>query len=699
MDNLEEFHHQFLADVQRDADADGIYAAEAFFEIICGLLSEAGEIDGGTQAYHSGKGIGVKNSRTSIQVDGYGGNPRDSGTLSLLICDFSVTSEVRSSASAELKPFFAKLVGFLRASRDVNFRDAIEGTSDGFGLADLISTTWKHVEKIKLILVTNADSRAKVDAFPAGTIDDVPITYNVWDLKRIRKFMEQGQAREDLLIDFEKEFGGPIPILRASGGDAALESYLAVIPGSQLAAIYEKWGSRLLESNVRSFLQAKGNVNKGIRKTIIEEPHMFLAYNNGIAATADALDIRTTQDGLVMASVENLQIVNGGQTTASIHAVRKIAADQLPEVFVQMKLNIVPQELSEAVVPRISEYANSQNKVNAADFFANHPFHVRMEGFSRRLLAPAGIHGYRETKWFYERARGQYADEKSKLTEPGKKKWDAEFPRAQFFTKTDLAKYENSFQCKPEIVSFGAQKNFGKFAEQIGSRWGKEGAVYDEIWFRRLIAKAIIFRRIEKAVSAADWYEGGYRANIITYGIAKLVHDVAARERVIDFDRLWKMQDLPSDLKRSFLVACAEAQSVILSPQAVRNIGEWAKKQACWKILSDRKLEYDDNLEDWLASQEEVNAIKREDRQDRDLDKRVAEQSRVFELGASFWLECHTWGRQMKALSPREAGILDTCSRIPDKIPTERQCELAMRALDKLVGLGFIHEALEVPEH
>lgn len=695
MEEIEDFHRQLLADIQGDADAEGLYAAEAFFELACGLLSEAGEIESGTRAYFSA----TRNRRT-LQVDGYGGDPRDDGILSLIICDFAVTQDVRSRTSTEIKPLFSRLVDFLRACREAEFREALEETSDGFGLADFIAATWNSIEKIKFILITNADSRAKVDAFPAGSIDGKPVTYNLWDLKRIQKFMEQGQAREDLMINFEQDFGGAIPILRASGSDAALESYLAVIPGSQLAAIYDKWGSRLLESNVRSFLQAKGNVNKGIRKTIVEEPHMFLAYNNGIAATADGVQIAKTADGLAMVSVDNLQIVNGGQTTASLHAARKIAAEQLQDVFVQMKLNIVPRSLAEVVVPRISEYANSQNKVSAADFFANHPFHVQMQQYSRRLLAPSGKHGYRETKWFYERARGQYADERSKLTDAGRKKWDLEFPRAQFFTKTDLAKYENSFLCKPEVVSLGAQKNFGAFAGQIGKRWGESGANFDETWFRRLIAKAIIFRRLEKAVSAAEWYEQGYRANIITYGIAKLAFDVENDDKVIDFDQVWKAQALSTDLEEALLAACAEAQAVILSPQGgVRNIGEWAKKQACWKILSDRSLSYPEGLQRILINQDEANAARREGQRDKNEEKSVIEQTKVYKLGSGFWTECLAWGLKRKALTQREAEILGVCARIPAKIPSERQSELALRALDKLVGVGFSHEAiLEVLE-
>lgn len=687
MDDLNMFHHQLLADIQGGADAEGIIPVEAFLEMAVELLSEAGEIEGGSRSYFEGS-----YGRKSLQIDGYGGDPRDSnGVLSLIICDFSASNEIRTVRAAELKPIFSRLLSFLTSSRESIFRESLEETSNGFRLADLISATWKSIEKIKLILVSNADNRARVDAISAGTIDEKPITYNVWDLKRLQKFMEQGQAREDLIINFEKDFGGAIPLLRASGGEAALESYLAVIPGSQLSEIYDKWGARLLESNVRSFLQARGKVNQGIRKTIAEEPHMFLAYNNGISATADAIQIERTVEGLVMSSVDNLQIVNGGQTTASIHAARKTAADNLPDVFVQMKLSIVPKEKSEIIVPRISEYANSQNKVNAADFSANNPFHVRMEEFSRRLLAPAGTHGHRETKWFYERARGQYADQRSGLTPATKKKWDAEYPRSQFFTKTDLAKYANTFQCKPHIVSLGAQKNFSDFASGIGKRWGDSGHSFNETWYRRLVAKALIFRRMEKLVSASHWYEGGYRANIVTYGIAKLVYDTIETGPVVDLDQIWLVQDVPEALENALMVAGAEAQSIILNPLAVRNIGEWAKKQACWKILSDAKLDYGDELLSILIDPEEVKTTAKLERAVRGIDEGVQQQTRVFQLGALFWADLHIWGMRKRALSPNEASILEKCAQLPNYVPSERQSVIALKALDKLVSLGFSH--------
>ncbi|UUV06541.1 AIPR family protein [Ruegeria sp. YS9] len=690
MSDLADFHQSFIADIQGDADALGLYTQEAFFEKVGEILTEAGEIDQCDYAYFQGSEQQGRRV-VHLQVSGYGGDPAESdGVLSLILCDFQITPEVRLTRGADLKAQFNKLVEFLRHARREAFRESLEETSLGAGLADLINTRWNGIEKIKLIFVTNSDNRAKVDAMPAGNIDDKPVTYNVWDLKRLQAFVEQGKARADLTIDFAEDFGGGIPVLKASGSDAALESYIAVIPGSQLAAIYDKWGARLLESNVRSFLQARGNVNKGIRKTILEEPHMFLAYNNGLAATAESVELAPTEEGLVITKADNLQIVNGGQTTASIHAARKLAGEGLKDIFVQMKLSVVPPILSDTVVPRISEFANSQNKVNAADFFANHPFHIKIEELSRKILAPVGINGYRETKWFYERARGQYADERSKKTPAERKKWDAEFPRRQFFTKTDLAKFENTWSGKPHMVSLGAQKNFADFAKTIEKVWGKNGARINEAWYRHLISKAIIFRKMEKLVSAQDWYEGGYRANIVTYAIAKVARDAAERDLVVDLSRVWRSQDAPATLEGALLVAAAEAQEAITNPpEGIRNMSEWAKKQACWEAFRKRELSYPEEFGDILIEPEEAKSEDDDVSDDENLTKSVEAQTRVFELGGQFWAQAKTWGRSNKLLSPSEYGVLDVCSKMPTRIPTEKQSQFAIEVLNKLMENGF----------
>ena len=222
-------------------------------------------------------------------------------------------------------------------------------------------------------------------------------------------------------------------------------------------------------------------------------------YNNGITATAEAVEIEDRDGMSVMTRLTNLQIVNGGQTSASIHAAMRNKTD-LSKTFVQMKLSIVDADRAEKIVPDISRYANSQNKIAAADFFSNHPFHVRMEEISRRIYAPAKVGAFTQSRWFYERARGQYADRRSRLTVAQRKKFDLEHPRAQVFSKTDLAKIEMTWRTRPEIVCLGAQKNFAHFAHAIGQRWDQNEKEYSEEWFKNAIVKLIIFKKTERVI-------------------------------------------------------------------------------------------------------------------------------------------------------------------------------------------------------
>ncbi|WP_081711925.1 AIPR family protein [Halomonas sp. PBN3] len=691
MSDLSEFHRELVADVQVDADAGGIYTKEAFFEKMGDILTEAGELDGADYAYFEGTG----QNGVALQVDGYGGDPRDAqGILSLIICDFEVTDEVRRFQGEQLKSRFNRLSVFLRHALREDFRERLEETSHGFMLADLISTTWSSISKIKLILVTDAEKRVKADALPAGTIDEKPITYSVWDLARIEKFIRSGQTREDLVIDFEKDFGGAIPVLSASMSDSALESYMAVIRGSQLGDIYDKWGTRLLEANVRSFLQARGKVNKGIRETLENEPEMFFAYNNGITATADNVEIRETDNGPTLVRADNLQIVNGGQTTASIHAARKPRPNRpkarLDQVYVQMKLNVVPREASEEIIPNISLYANSQNKVNDADLASNHPFQMRLQEFSRRILAPKGRNSYQESKWFYERARGQYPDERSRRTEAERKKFDLEYPRSQYFNKTDLAKFENSWAGFPHVVSQGAQKNFVAFQKEVGKEWKKSDKRFDETWYKRMIAKAIIFRRLEKVVPQQSWYEGGYRANIVTYSMAKIAHDIDKKGQCVDLDRIWRQQSVPEPVERALLLAAEIAHDVITHPpEGVRNMSEWAKKQACWAQVQERGIKYSLDFKDYLSTPGEAASVVNEERKEQSEISEANTYIFVVECGGVFWKQALEWGMNAKLLTPTEAGVLDRCSKIPHSIPTERQCGIAMKALEKLKNDGF----------
>lgn len=686
MSELDEYHLNLMADIRREADASGVLMVEAFFDRMTERLTEAGELEVADRAYYqSGEG------GQSLRIDGYAGDPRDSeGVLGLIVCDFVDGDDIQTFGKGDVPPILNPLIRFLKKARSEEFRDALNEVSPAFQVSDLIITTWSQVTKVKLILVSNRQYIGRDDAVKLQELDDVPVTWSVWDLARFERFDRSGQAREDMVIDFAADFGAPLPALKASQTGAALESYLTIVPGQQLAAIYDRWGARLLEANVRSFLQARAKTNKGIQKTVKEEPELFFPYNNGLSATADEVTCVRTDDGLAIASISNLQIVNGAQTTGSIHAGQRSAKEQLPQVFVQMKLTVVPPDRSEDIVPKISEYANTQNKVNAADFFSNHPFHIRVEQFSRSVIFTAREGERHDSKWFYERSRGQFINARGRLTPGQQKKFDLEFPKSQLFAKTDLAKLEYSAAGHPHIVSRGAQKNFAEFAKEVGESWTKSDAKYDELWYRRLIGKALIFRKLEAEVPKQPWYEGGYRANIVTYAMAKVFHDANGEKQALDLDTIWRRQAVPDALQRALLLAAAEAHDVITRPPTgVRNMSEWAKQQACWNGLKGRKLEYGEDFESCLALVDTQRTAARDARAKKVMTELINVQTGVVNLGAAFWSDVMKWGRTERKLTPKDLQILQICASIPRRIPKDFEAKHAMDVLQRLRDQGF----------
>lgn len=665
---LQEFHQEFFQGVLGTADAEGRYAEDAFFDLFCEQLTEAGELETADRAQYV--------SQRGVRVDGYGGDPVDGNEiLSLIVADFNQSPDVVTLTATEMDAILRRLSNFLTKSLDDDFRNGLEETLPAFGLADLISKRWGCITKVRLFLISNRVLSSRVDGKEAGELQGKPVTYSVWDLSRLQRFVASGHGREDIEIDLEKDFGGSLSALPAHLKDAGYEAYLVAVPGAQLAAIYDRWGARLLEQNVRVFLQARGGVNKGIRNTIENNPEMFFAYNNGVTATAEAVTTRGSGDALLLTGFKNLQIVNGGQTTASIHAASGQKGIDLSRVFVQMKLSIVDQNKAMEVVPKISEYANSQNRVNAADFFANQPFHIRMEEFSRRIFAPSSDGTFRQSKWFYERARGQYQDERGRRTVAERKKFDLDFPKNQLFSKTDLAKFLVLWNCRPDIVSKGAQKNFAHFAGEIKKEWDKKPDAFNEGFFRQAVAKAITFREVEKLVTEQPWYQGGYRANVVAYAISKLAYDVEQSGYRIDFERIWKAQKLSAEM-RDVLTNLAKAvhDVIVNTPSNISNVTEWAKQQACWNRVTELKIDLPKGLKNELLTKDEQQENERSAVKDQKMLNGIEAQALVVKAGGAFWRNVRDWGAGRQLLTLKEAGILDVAASMPVKLPTEKQC-------------------------
>ncbi|MBY5883411.1 AIPR family protein [Rhizobium leguminosarum] len=680
----EEFFHDFRQDLLANQETYGGFARDHFMTAIAQELRETGFVEGFEDCFYAPPQGGIR-------ADGYWFN--DEGGLDLYVSDFASRDELATLTRTEMEAAFKRVANFLTASLTKNLAGSLDITTPEYGLAKQIADRKSLIRHVNLILVSERTLSARIQAVPDAETAGIPTSFHIWDISRLHRQRSSRSHKEALNLDFEAMFGTGILCLPAHLGTDAYQSYLIVMPGDILSALYEKFGARLLEQNVRTFLQARGKVNQGIRTTILTEPGMFFAYNNGITATAQGVEARQTDAGLQITRITDLQIVNGGQTTASLFHTRRRDKASLAQIFVQMKLSVIDSEESEKVVPRISEYANTQNRVQAADFFSNHAFHIRMEEFSRRIWAPAGKGAQRETKWFYERARGQYADAQAKFTPAEQKRFKAENPKPQMLTKTDLAKFENVWDDHPRYVNLGAEKNFARYAARIGKEWDKSSDGFNEAYFKRAVARAIIFRATEKIVSAQPWYNGGYRANIVAYTLAVLSELTRRQDRSLDFLRIWNVQEI-SPLFESAVAAVASRvnEELLRPPQGISNISEWAKRDACWTRMLEKMDEFADLLPDdfdgELLSRHDHLSEKRAARNTQKVDNGIEAQTKVFAIPAAKWIVIHDTLATKRLLTPKETGILKIAMQMPMKIPSDKQCAILIDTIEKARAEG-----------
>jgi len=687
--NLEEFRKEILENVAAQAAAAEEFRHSAFVEHCLRLLEDADEVADVQPCFYRGTGSKNRNSG----VDAYSLDEAD-GSVRLFIADWKGAAQAESLTHTDAKSWFSRLQTFCEDSFSGKSIREIEESAPAFGLASLLNQTHSGITRLRFYLLTDSIISTRIRDLPETSVSDIPAESHIWDVSRFFRVFESRTGKDDLEVDFQTMLPHGLQGIAASVDSTQYQAYLCVIPGDILADIYEIYGSRLLEGNVRSFLTVRGKVNKGIRYTILNKPDMFFAFNNGIACTATSVEVQNGDDGIRLLKAKDLQIVNGGQTTASLASAIRNDRASLKSVFVPMKLSVVTPEESGEIIPQISKCANSQNKVSEADFFSNHEFHRRIEQISRRLWAPASGGAQYETHWFYERARGQYLNEQSTLTAAERKKFQLLNPRHQVITKTDLAKFENSWRQLPHVVSQGAQKNFLAFSSFATEEWNRNSDQFNDDYFRRLAAKAVLFRGTEQIVSEQPWYQGGYRANIVTYAVAKLSHMVEhqCRQCILDLRQLWAQQTIPTSLQ-GVLEAIAKAMfDVIVSPDsALQNVTEWCKKEVCWNRAAKAEIDIDlsRRLRSLLIDKEEDRDLQRMSKKDQKVDNGIENQRFVLELGPLYWTNARKWAREQAISSPDEDGILAVAAAIPRRLPTEKQSWRLLQIKEKLELEGF----------
>lgn len=691
---LVDYRKDYLENVKMLAAADMSGTAATFVKCILENLQDLNVISDFEECFDIGK-FGRKNYR----VDAYSFDDYDC-SMSIFIADFEGEDIISTLTLTEAKALFEKINTFLDGSLNGNFRHEMEISTPVYDFVERIVNLENAIRKFRFFIVTDKIMSEKISSFEQGEINGIPIEYNIWDMQRLYRVMSTGDGHEPVEINFLELTENGLPCLEASDASTDdVKCLLCVIPGEILADLYDTYGSTLLEGNVRSFLSAKGNVNKNIRKTILEadgeSKRMFFAYNNGISATATSVEINVGQGGSFITSINNLQIVNGGQTTASLSNTRFKDKADLSGIYVQMKLTVIPNhEQAQILIPKISRGSNSQNKVSDADFFSNHEFNVRMQQISRRIYAPA-VNGLQyETHWFYERSRGQYEQEQSKMTKAEKKKYQMQNPKEQKITKTDIAKYQNAWREYPYFVSLGAQKNFTKFANFIVEEWDKDDIQFNEQFYRNIVVIAIIFKCIDKIVPKQEWYEKGYKANIVVYTLSYLHYliNVQYPAHELNMRLIWDKQKVPDNLYDE-LVKMTKFVFLHITDdkRPITNVTEWCKKEQCWIALKAKKYEISSSIEDILIDKEEIKKVRLNGRREHIVVNGIQVQAEVVSKGQEYWEAALSWRKSKNLLNEIEMSFLSAATKMNvGRIPSEKQCQRIVNIEAKLLDEGFL---------
>lgn len=576
---LKRFYTELLQDIRSEqlSNEEGGSLEQLFTTQAISLLSEGGETADVRISYHESL---VPRNRHKINAYAISDNYE---TLDLFVTVLKCTETPVRILKVDVDNAAKLVLSFLKKAENKEYANSLEESSEIFDFAHTFNASTElreNLVRINIFIITDGIYNGDIPS--QKELNQTPVFYRVIDLNYLFNISEKEYI--PIEIDFEQE-GFEVPCIKADIDNSEYQSYLALMPGNALISIYEQYGARLLEQNVRSFLQFTGKINKGIRNTILKEPHMFLAFNNGIAATADGLMLKKTEKGYLINSIKDLQIVNGGQTTASIYHTWKKDRANIKDIVVQVKLSVIKDKNNFAeIVSRIAEYANTQNKVSVSDLSSNTPFHIEFEQLSRNIWAPPANGQLHQTRWFYERARGQYKNARLRegTTKTKLKAFDIKNPKNQFFTKEELAKVINAWNevyseerlvIGPHIVVRGSQKNYAQFITyNIPEN-------RDNKYFEDLISKTILFRTAEKLYGIKPNSIGDMRYITVPYTLALLSSNKSLE---IDLPAIWKKQTISEELQNTIYNLMIKVEQFIKMNAPGALYGEWAKKEECW---------------------------------------------------------------------------------------------------------------------
>ena len=579
---LVDFHRDLQGEIRAEVAARSSTPGEGFpfphlifTEVVSRHMAENGMTHDDPQLCNFSGNVGRGNAR----VSGYSLS-EDLDELDLFVSIYDESDDLASVTDTDTTKAAEQCLRFLTGCVEGNLLKNMDESHDAYGFVLTVQESYSHINQIRVFVLTNG--KVKTRQFKSREVGGKTVRLEVMDIQRLFNHMQEGKPRDELVVNFLDVVGSPLPCVWVPDEMGEYDYAMTVIPGEALRFLYEKYGSRILEANVRSFLSQTGKVNKGIATTLREQPERFMAYNNGIVIVADEVRLDVSPDGSPgIAWLKGMQIVNGGQTTASMFFTRKkYPSIDLGKVRVPVKIIVLRESdpaKEEALIADISRYANSQNKVNESDLSANRPFHVEMEKLAMNIYCPDGV-----SRWFYERAAGSYKVmlEREGKTAAGIRNLKESIPTSRKITKTDLAKYICAWNQRPDLVSLGGQKNFAAFMSMIDLPSSDVSDSLSANEYKQIIAKVIIFKEAQKVIRKSF---PAFQANITAYTVSLLSSLIKSR---INLDDIWKKQMVSDALISQILILAREVNDRLHVTANGRMISEWAKKLDCWSAVA-----------------------------------------------------------------------------------------------------------------
>lgn len=629
--DIKEFTKDFIDNIKMSVEISGGDYDEELAASILEYIEDNGEVDAPQVCQ-------FKKTRSRLTAYDYN-DEIESLDLFLLIKSDTLLGKINNG---KVQQGFNYLSSFYREARSGSLlnNSEINETDEIAEVTRLIQSTNGNISQLRLYILTDGLVDPTSAIASVEHEDGFIIEFNIWDMQRVYQQHRIRAGKEKVEIDFPTTYNTELLCLKMNEGNPFVDAYLAIMPGITLAKIYKQYQQVLLEKNVRTFLQFKGKVNQQIRKTLREQPDMFFSYNNGISTTASKIELKEIEGALYITRLFDWQIVNGGQTTASIAASIADKEVDLSKVFVPMKISVIRDiEHDEEIVRAISNSANSQNSIKKSDFSANEPYLIDLERLSRTEWVPNG-NNKPINKWYFERTRGQYLDQLAQLAGFNEKSFKIEYPKHQKITKTDIAKVEMSWKQKPHEVCKGAEKNYKSFVDEVK----RESPIVTAAYYKKIVAKCILLNTIDAIVKSKKL--GGYKSNMNAYILSSLsMLSKGNLNLMYIWENQFVQQEVVDIIEELIPIVWTHLTASSSSVGITANINEWSKRAECWNRLK-LKLGELDELDPSLI-QEQIN----EDGSSLN-ETQLGRITEAENVPAHTWFEIAKWAKANNQLTP-----------------------------------------------